>query len=177
MQRPRRGQTGRRLLHRSRIRRCQNRCREKGGASYYVAPTKEVTRLVEDLPNPNGIILSPDEKILFVIPSGQADILAYDVTAPGKIGDGRVFASLSQPEGTSSGGDGCTIDTDGNLYVTSDLGIQIFSPAGERIEIVSLPEVPRTVTFGGPGNRMLTITAETSLYRIATNRVGHVFGP
>ena len=145
---------------------------------YYVAPSKEVTRIAEDLPNPNGIILSPDEKTLYVIPSSQADILAYSVTAPGKVDKGRVFASLKQPEGkTTSGGDGCTIDADGNLYVTSDLGVQIFSPAGKLLEIVSLPEVPANVTFGGPDNRSLYMTARTSLYRVATNRLGHVFGP
>jgi len=151
---------------------------QKVRSVYYVAPNKEVTRIVEELPNPNGILLSPDEKTLYVIPSSQSDVMAYTVSPPGKIGKGRVFASLQQPEGKkNSGGDGGTVDSEGNIYVTSDLGVQVFSPAGKLIEIISLPEVPANVTFGGPDNKSLYMTARTSLYRVATNRVGHVFGP
>ena len=60
-----------------------------------------VSRLIDNLPNPNGVILSPDEKTLYVIPSGQADMMAYPISAPGKIGKGRVFSLLevtSEPE-------------------------------------------------------------------------------
>ncbi|MBX9655263.1 SMP-30/gluconolactonase/LRE family protein [bacterium] len=151
---------------------------QKVRSVYHVAPNKEVTRIVEELPNPNGILLSPDEKTLYVIPSGQSEVMAYNVLSPGKLDKGRVFASLKQPEGKkNSGGDGGTVDKDGNIYVTSDLGVQVFSPAGKLMEVISLPEVPANVTFGGPDNKSLYMTARTSLYRVATNRVGHVFGP
>lgn len=151
---------------------------QKVRSVYYVAPNKEVTRIVEELPNPNGILLSPDEKTLYVIPSSQSEVMAYNVLSPGKVDKGRVFASLKQPEGKkNSGGDGGTVDKDGNIYVTSDLGVQVFSPAGKLMEIISLPEVPANVNFGGPDNKSLYMTARTSLYRVATNRVGHVFGP
>ncbi len=143
---------------------------------YYVDPQGKVTRLIDDLPNPNGVILSPDEKTLYVIPSGQAEMMAYPVEAPGKIGKGRVFCTLKQKEGkTGGGGDGLTIDTKGNLYITSALGLQVFDPAGKLLGIIDVPEQPANVDFGGPELRTLYVTARSSLYTIPTEARGHRF--
>lgn len=143
---------------------------------YYIAPGGKVTRVVEDLPNPNGVILSPDEKTLYVAPSSQAEVMAYEVLAPGKLGPGRVFATLAQPEGQKkSGSDGVTIDRRGNLYCTTGLGVEVFAPSGKSVALVRLPEVPANVTFGGADRRTLYATARTSVYRIATNQVGQIF--
>src|SRR5436190_5369049 len=65
-------------------------------AVYYVSAKGNVTRLLDDLPNPNGVRLSPDEKTLYVIPSGQADMMSYPVEAPGRIGAGKVYCTLKQ---------------------------------------------------------------------------------
>ncbi|MCI0377759.1 MAG: SMP-30/gluconolactonase/LRE family protein [Gemmataceae bacterium] len=146
-------------------------------AVYYLGVKGDVTRLVDDLPNPNGVILSPDEKTLYVIPSGQAEMMAYAVEAPGKIGKGRVFCTLKQPEGKKGGGgDGLTVDTKGNLYITSALGLQVFNPKGELLGIIRLPEQPANVTFGGADLRTLYVTARTSLYTVPMEATGHVFG-
>ena len=80
-------------------------------AVYYLDSAGKTSRLVDDLPNPNGVILSPDEKTLYVIPSGQANMMSYPVEAPGKLGAGKVFCTLRQPKGAkNSGGDGLTVD-------------------------------------------------------------------
>jgi gluconolactonase len=145
-------------------------------AVYYRAPDGKVTRLVDDLPNPNGVILSPDEKTLYVIPSGQAEMMAYPVAAPGKIGKGRVFCKLQQAEGKSGGGgDGLTVDAKGNLYITSALGLQVFDPTGKLLGIIKLPEQPANVTFGGKDLKTLYVTARTSLYAVPMQATGHVF--
>jgi gluconolactonase len=145
-------------------------------AVYYLSADGKVTRLVDDLPNPNGVILSPDEKTLYVIPSGQAEMMAYPVEAPGKIGRGRVFCTLQQPEGVKGGGgDGLTVDSKGNLYITSRLGLQVFDPAGKLLGIIALPEQPANVTFGGPDLKALYVTARTSLYRVPMEGTGHRF--
>lgn len=143
---------------------------------YYLSPKGEVTRLIDDLPNPNGIILSPDEKTLYVIPSGQAEMMAYPVTSPGKLGKGSVFCTLKQRmEGGRSGGDGLTIDTKGNLYITSQLGIQVFNPKGELLGILEFPEQPANCTFGGKEMKTLFVTARTSVYAAPMEAVGHRF--
>lgn len=101
---------------------------------------------------------------------------AYTVTAPGKIDGGRVFCELKQAEGqTRSGGDGLTVDTQGNLYITSALGLQVFDATGKALGIIEIPEQPANVTFGGPDRSTLYVTARTSLYAVETQATGHVF--
>lgn len=143
---------------------------------YYTDGANKVTRLIDNLPNPNGVILSVDEKTLYVIPSGQADMMSYPIESPGTIGKGKVFCSLKQPEGKKgTGGDGLTIDTKGNLYITSGLGLQVFDPAGKLLGIISLPEQPANVTFGGADFKTLYVTARKSLYTVRTDATGHRF--
>ncbi len=147
-------------------------------AVYYCDAQGKVSRLVDNLPAPNGVILSVDEKTLYVIPSTQKDMMAYPVTTPGKIGEGRVFCSLKQPEGTTGpggGGDGLTIDTKGNLYITSRLGLQVYDPQGKLLGIVEFPEQPANATFGGKQNKTLYVTARTSLYSVEMEAQGHAF--
>lgn len=143
-------------------------------AVYYVGGGGLVKRLIDDLKAPNGVILSVDEKTLYVVPSGQAEVMAYPVESPGKIGQGKVFCRLKQPEGKdSSGGDGLTIDTKGNLYITTGLGIQVFDRDGKHLGIIEVPEQPANCTFGGKDFQTLYITARTSLYRAEMEAKGH----
>lgn len=145
-------------------------------AFYYRAPDGKVTRLGVVEAAPNGIILSPDEKTLYVIPSMQAEMLAYPVEAPGKIGPERKFCSLKQAAGkTTGGGDGLAVDVQGNLYITSALGVQVFNPQGKLLGIIEFPEQPANCDFGGPGNKTLYATARTSLYAVPMEVAGHVF--
>jgi gluconolactonase len=145
-------------------------------AFYYRAPDGKVTRLGEVEAAPNGIILSPDERTLYVIPSGQAEMLAYPVTAPGKIGDKRTFCTLKQASGkTNGGGDGLAIDVKGNLYITSALGVQVFDPSGSLLGIIEFPEQPANCDFGGKDMKTLYATARTSVYAVPMEVAGHVF--
>jgi len=151
---------------------------QKVVAVYYRSADGKVTRLADDLKAPNGVILSPDEKTLYVIPSMQKEMWAYPVTSPGKIGKGRVFCTLKQEPGYKEpgrGGDGLTVDTNGNLYITTGLGLQVYSPEGKLLGIIAVPEKPANVTFGGKDNASLFITARKSLYRIDTKAKGHRF--
>ncbi|HEX6984671.1 MAG TPA: SMP-30/gluconolactonase/LRE family protein, partial [Planctomycetaceae bacterium] len=142
-------------------------------AVYYRDANGTVTRVIDGLNQkaPNGVILSPDEKTLYVVCSMQAEVMAYPVEAPGKLGEGKAFASLKQRTGGSgsgpgSGGDGLTVDAKGNLYITSGLGVQVFSPEGKLLGVIELPEQPANVTFGGPDRKTLYATARTSLYAV-----------
>lgn len=142
-------------------------------AVYYRAADGKVTRLIETLPAPNGVILSPDEKTLYVIPSGQKEMMAYPVQAASKLGEGRVFCTLQQPEGKdNTGGDGLTIDTKGNLYIASGLGLQVFNPEGKLLGILRFPEQPANADFGGKDRKTLFVTARTSLYSVEMQAQG-----
>ncbi len=150
-------------------------------AVYYVAASGDVTRLIDDLPRPNGVILSPDEKTLYVLPSGSPDVMAYPVEGAGQINKakGKVLCKLEQPPtGQPRGGDGMTIDTNGNLYLTNPAlsAIQVVSPEGKALGMLKFPESPSNCTFGGKDMKTLFVTARTSLYAVAMEATGHRFG-
>jgi len=146
---------------------------------YYLPKGGKPARLLDNLPNPNGVILSPDEKTLYVIPSSQRQMMAYPVEAPGKLGVGRVFCELAQRRpGGNSGGDGLAVDVQGNLYITAETGVQVWSPAGKLLGTLVFPEQPANCDFGGPGNKTLYATARTGLYQVELEIPGHRFtGP
>ena len=103
-------------------------------AVYYIAPSGDVTRVTEAIAAPNGIGLSPDGTHLYVIPSRQAEMLVYNIEGPGKLSGGKTFCRLTQPNGKDdTGGDGMAMDVQGNLYITTNLGVEIFSPAGKQL--------------------------------------------
>ena len=136
-------------------------------AVYYIANDKSVTRVTDDIAAPNGIALSPDGKQLYVIPSHQDEMLVYDVDGPGELSGGKTFCKVKQPEGkTETGGDGMVVDVEGNLYITTHLGVQIYSPQGKRMGLVKFPEQPANVTFAGPDRKTMYVTARTGLYRV-----------
>lgn len=145
-------------------------------AVYYVGGGGLVQRLIDDLKAPNGVILSTDEKTLYVVPSGQEEVMAYPVESPGKIGKGKVFCHLKQAPGQQGrGGDGLTIDTKGNLYIATGLGLQVFDKQGQHLGNIEVPEQPANATFGGADMQTLYITARTSLYRAEMEATGHCF--
>lgn len=136
---------------------------------FYVSAEGTVTQLVKDVSRCNGVLLSPDEKTLYVLPSGQPELLAYPIQAPGRIGPGRVLGTLVQKEGQPlAGGDGLTVDVQGNLYLTRPRAncIQVMSPAGETLAVIPVPEGPANCAFGGPDRKTLYVTARTSLYAV-----------
>jgi gluconolactonase len=149
-------------------------------AVYYVSAEKKVTRLIDNVPRPNGVILSTDERTLYVLPSGTPNVMAYPVEAPGRLGAGRVLCKLEQAANTPMprGGDGLSIDTKGNLYLTAPgiSAIQVVSPAGKTLGLIRFPEAPANCTFGGKGMKTLFVTARTSLYTAEMEATGHRFG-
>lgn len=148
-------------------------------AVYYVDKAGKVTRLLGDLERPNGVLLSPDEKTLYVLPSGAPVVMAYPVQSPGKLGEGKVLTEMRKPqEGQPRGGDGLTVDTQGNLYVTVPAmsGIQVVSPAGKTLGFIEFPESPSNCAFGGKDLKTLFVTARTSVYAAPMEATGHRFG-
>lgn len=143
---------------------------------YYVSAEGKVSRLLDEHNNPNGVILSPDEKTLYVIPTGPEEMWSYPVEGPGKLGKGKVFCTLKgKDDKKGGGGDGCTIDTKGNLYVTSTIGVQVFDASGKHLGTIEFPEQPSNCAFGGADMKTLFVTARTSLYSVKMEATGHMF--
>jgi gluconolactonase len=131
--------------------------RQDGPHVYFMtADHKTVTRVATDLQKPNGIIGTPDGKVLYVADIGKGVTYAYDIQPDGKLTNKRLFSNL--------GSDGMTIDTEGNVYLTGS-GVTVFDKTGKQIERIDVPE-PWTanVTFGGQDRDLLFITASGSVY-------------
>jgi gluconolactonase len=149
---------------------------QKVEAVYYRSKSGAVKRLEQELIAPNGVILSPDESTLYVCPSMQKQVFAYTVKAPGELTNKRLHFEIKQPSSKeNSGGDGMSIDIQGNLYLTTDLGIQVVSPEGKLAGLISLPEQPANCAFGGPEMKTLFATCRTGLYAVEMPIAGHKF--
>lgn len=150
---------------------------QKIQAVYYLSNAGEVTRLTDHIAAPNGIGLSIDGTQLYVIPSMQAEMLVYEVSGPGQVSVGETFCVLKQPENkTGTGGDGMTMDEEGNLYITTHTGVQIYSPEAEYRGTVTFPEQPANVAFMGANRKTMVVTARTSLYKVPMPIPGRKFG-
>lgn len=134
-------------------------------AVYYIAADKTITRIIDSLVRPNGIALSPDGKTLYVVDNGAAELHAWKIESPGKLGAGRRIACVAHP-------DGMTVDSSGRLYVTGTGGVWVLDGDGGWIGLIPTPEHPANATFGGSGGKMLFITARLSLYGIVTTAKG-----
>ena len=133
------------------------------GTIHYV-DTNGVTHLVaEGFHYPNGIVLRPDGKTLLVGESKRNRILAFPVTAPGKVGPMRVFADLPTKSGDQIDNqpDGMALDAQGNLYVAhyGMRQVQVLDPDGKLIRRLPGGNLTTSnVAFAGPGMNQLFIT-------------------
>jgi len=132
---------------------------QDGQHVYYLAPDrKTLIRVTEDLVAPNGIIGTPDDKLLYVADIGASKTYVYSINPDGTLSNKKLFCDM--------GSDGMTIDNEGNVYLTGN-GVTVFNPAGEKIEHIKIPESwTANVCFGGKDQDTLFITASKSLYSV-----------
>src|SRR6185437_3816088 len=138
--------------------------------------TGAVSVIAGDINAPNGLAFSPDEKKLYIVESRAEPrtILSFDVAPSGDKISNRKLLIDSGPQGTP---DGFRCDTDGNLWcgwgMSPELdGVRVFSPQGEPIGHISLPERCANVCFGGAKRNHLFMAAAHSLYAVYTNAQG-----
>jgi gluconolactonase len=123
--------------------------------------------LIKDLPRPNGIVFSPDEKYLYVNNSEPKKLwMRYSVNTDGSLIDGKLFYDATSDKAPGSP-DGMKVDQKGNLYSAGPGGVWIFSPAGMHLGTILVPEKVGNLTWGDSDGKGLYITASSSLYRVA----------
>jgi len=124
----------------------------------YVYQNGQVTRLDNRFKRPNGLIGSPDGKLLYVADIGDSKIYRYTIQADGSLTDKQLFAS--------QGSDGMTIDDRGKIYLTGK-GIDVYNPQGQKIEHIEVPaKWTANVCFGGPNRDLLFITASEKAFTL-----------
>jgi gluconolactonase len=124
---------------------------------YLAADRKKLIRVIDDMVRPNGIIGTPDGKLLYVTDHGGKKTFVYTINKDGTLSNKKLIAN--------EGSDGMTIDNEGNIYLTTR-AVLVYNKKGEKIETIEVPEGPANVTFGGKDKKTLFITARTSLYSV-----------
>lgn len=129
-----------------------------GGQHVYYLPAGTTQPVVADdkLQQPNGIIGSPDGKLLYVADIGANKTYRYQIAPDGQLQNRQLFVE--------QGSDGMTIDNRGNVYLTGN-GVTVYNPAGQQIEQIDIPEKwTANVCFGGKKLDTLFITASEAVY-------------
>jgi gluconolactonase len=122
--------------------------------------------LIKDLPRPNGIVFSPDERYLYVNNSEPKKLwMRYSVSTDGSLTDGKLFGDATS-DAAPGAPDGMKVDQKGNLYSAGPGGVWIFSPAGVHLGTIRLPEKVGNLAWGDGDGKALYITASSSIYRI-----------
>jgi len=132
---------------------------EQDGFHVYYLPPRggAIVRVIDDLVKPNGVVGTPDGKLLYVADAGGGKTYVYRIQPDGSLTDRKLIAPV--------GSDGMTLDEQGNLYLTRKV-VHIYAPDGRKLGEIAVPEAPSNVCFGGRDRRTLFITARRGLYAI-----------
>jgi gluconolactonase len=136
----------------------------------------------DEVPDPNGLCFSPDYKKLYVAstgrgpgdagPGGKGEVFVFDVGSDNRISNQKVFSDF-MINGVKCGPDGLRCDVNGNVWVSSNArqavgysGVTVWTPEGQLIGRIRIPEVCGNICFGGPKRNRLFMAASQSLYAV-----------
>lgn len=139
---------------------------------------QRVTIALCDTQRPNGLAFSPDGHWLYVVDMSQLDFPQqgrHEIRVYRVQGEHACFSHVLA-EVTPGLPDGLCVDGAGHLYCSCGEGVVVYSPQGERLGHIAVPERVSNCTFGGDDGQTLFITASTSLYRV-TFPAGAIVGP
>ena len=152
---------------------------------YYLPPGGSVTRIIDEVPNPNGLVLSPDERTLYVHNKDGAYMLAFDVALNGTISNRRNFARYKSVRipghadpswDQDNGADGIAVDSEGRVLAATNVGVEVFSPRGDLLGVIPVQwgaennriRKPQNVAFGGPDRKTLYMVGAGTIYKVRT---------
>lgn len=146
-------------------------------AVYRIDPDGTLTRIIDSVTRPNGILVTPDARTLYLAdnasPGGVVKLWAFDLDKKGNASNPRVLFDFVEGRGI----DGMALDTDGRIWATAGTkekaGMYVFAPDKARkhaqlVTTIPMPEDPTNATFGGKDRDVLYVTTTASLFRLQT---------
>ncbi|MBN4048314.1 SMP-30/gluconolactonase/LRE family protein [bacterium AH-315-O15] len=152
---------------------------------YYLPPGGSVTKIIDEVPRPNGLVLSPDERTIYVHNKDGVYMLAFDVAPDGTISNRRNFARYTSVRipghddpswDEDNGADGMAVDSEGRVYAATNAGVEVFSPLGELLGVMPVQwgaendriRKPQNLAFGGPDRKTLYIVGAGTIFKVRT---------
>lgn len=158
---------------------CNDLVVSKTGNLYFTeTPTQRIHLITKDkkhviadeghVVKPNGITISPDERTLAVSEYGGKNVWAWSIAEDGTLTGGAPYMTMWLPVGKeSASGDGSTTEAAGRYFVTTELGVQIFDPAGRLSGIIAKPDPLGkvvSVEFAGKDHDVLYVAGGEKIY-------------
>ena len=160
---------------------------EQANVGYIFPDGKGMKIVADNVTRPNGITMSPDEKILYVNDSRGEYLLAYDVQPDGSVTNRRNFTRYAQVNTSAAGGDvgpglrykftscadGLAVDKDGRVYNAGCNGIQVYSPQGRHLGTIPTARQIQNLAFAGPDKKTLYLVGRGAAWKIQTLTQGY----
>ena len=152
---------------------------------YHLPPGGSVSRIIDEVPRPNGLVLSPDERTLYVHNKDGVYMLAFDVAPDGTISNRRNFARYKSVRipghadpswDEDNGADGMAVDSEGRVYAATNVGVEVFGPLGDLLGVMPVQwgaendriRKPQNLAFGGPDRKTLYIVGAGTIFKVRT---------
>jgi gluconolactonase len=152
---------------------------------YYLPPGGSVTKIIDEVPRPNGLVLSPDERTLYVHNKDGVYMLAFEVAPDGTISNRRNFARYKSVRipghadptlDRDNGADGMAVDSEGRVYAATNVGVEVFSPRGDLLGVMPVQwraennsiRKPQNLAFGGPDRKTLYVVGAGTIFKVRT---------
>jgi gluconolactonase len=145
--------------------------REMDLQGIYMIKDGKVSLVIKDIPTPNGLAFSPDEKYLYANGSAGRYVRRYTVQPDDTLSDSQMFFDMSSDK-TPGITDGMKVDTKGNVWESGPGGIWILSPDAKHLGTIPSPELVANLCFGDADNKTLYVAARTSIYKMRVNLPG-----
>jgi gluconolactonase len=133
---------------------------------FRLPPDRSQLKLITDtFERPNGLVLSPDEKQLFVGDTVRQHIRVFNISKDWEVSGGQVWAELWDDKYVGRP-DGMKVDINGNLFSTGPGGIWVLDKNANLLGRIFLPDKTSNLAWGDRDRRSLFITSSSAAYRI-----------
>lgn len=135
--------------------------------------SKDIKLATDEVDNPNGLALSPDERTMYIADTANFRLLAFDVELDGTLSHKRVHSPMLKVDDPCNGVvDGVKVDAQGNIWTTAPGGVQVFDRFGTALGVIYMPERSGNLCFGGENMQTLFVCSGGTIQTLKTKVKG-----